>query len=148
MIIRWVDVLGSRSTTSSPGFVGCQAFFGNSLHYDCIESFYRISQKSSNFDNACKYEELARDLNQSEKRNILIHSPRHICFCTQRIPSQFENEIGFLQEVLLKNVLLRAYYSGFDWSGWGALIKRQIIIATGMVWPVVLTLVTLHGRAP
>ena len=42
--------------------------------------------------------------------------------------SQFENE--------MKNVLLRAYYLGFDWSGWRVLIKSEIIIATGMVWPV------------
>ena len=40
----------------------------------------------------------------------------------------FENE--------MKNVLLRAYYLGFDWSGWKVLIKSEIIIATGMVWPV------------
>ena len=28
--------------------------------------------------------------------------------------SYFENEIGFFKEFLLKNVLLRAYYLGFD----------------------------------
>ena len=50
--------------------------------------------------------------------------------------SQFENEIGFFQEFLLKDHLLRAYYSGFDWSGRRVLIKREIITATGMVWPV------------
>ena len=27
---------------------------------------------------------------------------------------QFENEIGFFQEFLLEDLLLRAYYSGFD----------------------------------
>ena len=27
-----------------------------------------------------------------------------------------DNEIGFFQEFLLKNHLLRAYYLGFDWS--------------------------------
>ena len=37
----------------------------------------------------------------------------------------------------LKNVLFRVYYLGFGWSGWGVLIKRETIIATGMpVWPV------------
>ena len=44
----------------------------------------------------------------------------------------FEDEIGFSQEFLL-SVLLRAYYLGFDCSGWRVLIKREIIIATGMV---------------
>ena len=51
--------------------------------------------------------------------------------------SYFENEIGFFQEIFrLKNVLFRVYYLGFDWSGWRVLIKRETIIATGMVWPV------------
>ena len=51
--------------------------------------------------------------------------------------SYFENEIGFFQEFFrLKNVLFRVYYLGFDWSGWRVLIKRETIIATGMVWPV------------
>ena len=36
----------------------------------------------------------------------------------------------------LKNVLFRVYYLEFDWSGWRVLIKREPIIATGMVWPV------------
>ena len=46
---------------------------------------------------------------------------------------QFENEIGFFQEFLLENHLLRAYYLGFDWSGWKVLIKSEVVIATGMV---------------
>ena len=50
--------------------------------------------------------------------------------------SHFDNEIGFSQEFLLKNHLLLPCYLGFDWSGWIVLIKRLIIIATGMVWPV------------
>ena len=50
--------------------------------------------------------------------------------------SQFDNEIGFFQEFLLKNHLLGTYYLGFDWSGWRVFIKSEIIIATGMVWPV------------
>ena len=43
------------------------------------------------------------------------------------------NEIGFFQEFLLKNVLLRAYYLGFDWSVWRVLIKSEIISAMEMV---------------
>ena len=51
--------------------------------------------------------------------------------------SHFENEIGYFQEFLLKNVLRRAYYLGFDLSNWRVLIKRKpIIIATKKVWPV------------
>jgi len=45
--------------------------------------------------------------------------------------SQFENEMGFFQEFLLKNHLPRAYYLGFDWSGLRVLIKREIIICDG-----------------
>ena len=30
----------------------------------------------------------------------------------------------------------RAYCFGFDWSGWIVLIKSEILITTGMVWPV------------
>ena len=52
------------------------------------------------------------------------------------LTSQFENKIGFFQEFLLKNVLLRVYYLGLDWSGSRVLIEREIILATGMVWPV------------
>ena len=50
--------------------------------------------------------------------------------------SQFVNEIRFCKEFLLKNVILRAYYLGSDWSGWRVLIKREIIIVTAIVWPV------------
>ena len=50
--------------------------------------------------------------------------------------SQLANEMGFFQRVLLKNHLLRAYCLGFDWSGWIVLIKSEILITTGMVWPV------------
>ena len=35
-----------------------------------------------------------------------------------------------------ENHLLRAYYLRFDWSGWIVLIKSEIPIATGIVWPV------------
>ena len=48
--------------------------------------------------------------------------------------SHFDNEIGFSQEFLLKNHLLRAWYLGFDWSGWIVLIKSEILVTTGMVW--------------
>ena len=50
--------------------------------------------------------------------------------------SQLANEMGFFQRVLFKNHLLRAYCLGFDWSGWIVLIKSEILITTGMVWPV------------
>ena len=55
---------------------------------------------------------------------------------TIALTSQFENIIGFFQEFLLKNVLLRVYYLGLDSSVSRVLIKSEIIIATGMVWPV------------
>ena len=48
----------------------------------------------------------------------------------------FENEIGFFQEFLMKNDFLRAYYLGFDGSGWIALIKSEILITRGMACPV------------
>ena len=48
--------------------------------------------------------------------------------------SQLANEMGFFQRVLLKNHLLRAYYLGFDRSGWIILMKSEILIMTGMVW--------------
>ena len=45
----------------------------------------------------------------------------------------FENEIGFFHEFLMKNDFLRAYYLGFDWSDWIALIKSKILITEGNV---------------
>ena len=44
--------------------------------------------------------------------------------------------ISFFQEFLLKSHLLYAYYLEFDKSGWIVLIKSEILIMTGMVWPV------------
>ena len=44
----------------------------------------------------------------------------------------FENKIGFFQEFLMKNDFLGAYYLGFDWSGWIALIKSTILVTKGM----------------
>ena len=38
------------------------------------------------------------------------------------------------QEYLLKNRLL--LHLGFDRSGWMVLIKSEILITTGIVWPV------------
>ena len=35
----------------------------------------------------------------------------------------------------MKNDFLRAYYLGFDWSGWIALIKSKVVITKGMSWP-------------
>ena len=48
--------------------------------------------------------------------------------------SQFENEVGFSQEFLLKKHFFGACYLGFDLSGCRVLIKAEIFIATGMVW--------------
>ena len=50
--------------------------------------------------------------------------------------SHFDKTISFFQEFLLKNHLLRANYLGFNISGWIVLIKSEILITTGMVWPV------------
>ena len=50
--------------------------------------------------------------------------------------SQLANEIGFSKGLLLKNHLLRAHCLGFDWSDWIVFIKSEILITTGMVWPV------------
>ena len=33
----------------------------------------------------------------------------------------------------MKNDFLRAYYLGFDWSGWIALIKNTILVTKGNV---------------
>ena len=52
------------------------------------------------------------------------------------LTSRFDNGIRFFQEFLLNNHFLGAYYLGFDWSGWRDLIKMEILIALGMVWPV------------
>ena len=52
---------------------------------------------------------------------------------------QLENEIGFFQESLLKTIsFAHAIHDLTDLrrSGRRVLIKREIIIATGMVWPV------------
>ena len=62
-------------------------------------------------------------------------SPPDICQT-----SQFENVIGFLRGFLLKNHPLPAPYLGFEWSSWRVLIKREIIVATRLVWPVSLTM--------
>ena len=51
-------------------------------------------------------------------------------------PVIFDNKIGFFQESLMKTHLFRAYYLRFDRSGLIVLIKNEILIATGMVWPV------------
>ena len=53
------------------------------------------------------------------------------------LPDQSVNEWSRLfLRVLLKNYLLCAYYLRSDWSGWIVLIKSEILITTGMVWPV------------
>ena len=43
---------------------------------------------------------------------------------------------AFSKGFLVKNHLLRAYYLGCDWPGWIVLIRSEILITTGMVWPV------------
>ena len=43
---------------------------------------------------------------------------------------------AFSKGSLVKNHLLRAYCLGFDWPGWIVLIRSEILITTGMVWPV------------
>ena len=60
--------------------------------------------------------------------------------------SHFDNEIDFFKEIFLKNHLLRAYYLGFEWSGWIVFIKSKILIMMRMVclvssdkWKVLLT---------
>ena len=50
--------------------------------------------------------------------------------------SHFNCEIGFFRGFLPKNYLLPAHCLGFDWSGWIVLINSEILITTGMVWPV------------
>ena len=37
----------------------------------------------------------------------------------------------------MKNYFLHARYLGFDLSGWITLIKIEILITTGMTWPVI-----------
>ena len=48
-------------------------------------------------------------------------------------PNHFDKARSFFQEFLLQNHLLRAYYFGFDISGWIVLIRSEIAITTGMV---------------
>ena len=47
--------------------------------------------------------------------------------------SHFHNEIDFFKEIVLKYHLLRAYYLGFEWSGWIVFIKSDILVITRMV---------------
>ena len=56
--------------------------------------------------------------------------PDHCCWT-----SHFA-AISFFREFLLKSHLLHAYYLEFDKSGWIVLIKSEILIMTGMIWPV------------
>ena len=51
--------------------------------------------------------------------------------------SQFENEIGFFKERLLKTVsLMQTIQDVTHLSSWIVLIKSKILIMIGMVWPV------------
>ena len=50
--------------------------------------------------------------------------------------SHFDDEIGFFQGFSLITHLLPAHYLGFDESGRIVLIKSEILITTGRVWPV------------
>ena len=47
-----------------------------------------------------------------------------------------DNEIGFFQEFCWKTISFVHTILGFDWSGWIVLIKSEILIKVGMVWPV------------
>ena len=49
-------------------------------------------------------------------------------------PVSQQMKFCFYHGFLLKNHLLRAYYLGFDLSGWIVLIKSEILTTTGMVW--------------
>ena len=76
----------------------------------------------------------------------LDHKIRTICYwywstlsntVWQRIhgrTSHFDNWNRLFPRVFDEN--LRTYYLSFDWSGWIVLSKSEILIATGMVWPV------------
>ena len=67
---------------------------------------------------------------------------RALCNCHNWLATPEPNQLFwkwnrlFPRVFRLKNVLFRVYYLEFDWSGWRVLIKRETIIATGMVWPV------------
>ena len=67
---------------------------------------------------------------------------RALCNCQNWLATPEPNQLFwkwnrlFPRVFRLKNVLFRVYYLGFDWSGWRVLIKRETIIATGMVGPV------------
>ena len=52
------------------------------------------------------------------------------------LPDQSSSKWNRLfQRVFAKlNILLCAYYLGFDWSGWIGLFKNEILITSGMVW--------------
>ena len=51
--------------------------------------------------------------------------------------SQFENEIGFFKECLLKTVsLMQTIQDVTHLSSWIVLIKSKILIMIEMVWPV------------
>ena len=52
--------------------------------------------------------------------------------------SRFDNEIGFFQEFFSEKPSLScipAIYAFIDWLGWKVLIKSEILITTGMIWP-------------
>ena len=51
-------------------------------------------------------------------------------------PVSKQKKSAFSKGFLVKNRLLLAYYLGFDWPGWIVLIRSEILITTGMVWPV------------
>ena len=47
-----------------------------------------------------------------------------------------DNEMGFFQEFCWKTISFVHTILGFDSSGWIVLIKSEILIKVGMVWPV------------
>ena len=52
-------------------------------------------------------------------------------------PVRKQMKLAISTGFLPKNVLLHACYLGFDWSGRKVVIKSEIIISTGMIWPVI-----------
>ena len=72
-------------------------------------------------------------------QNTLTEGAFHKSELTGRItarPVILTVKNAFFQEFLMKNHLFCESYLGFHRSGWIVLIKSEILIMTGMVWPV------------
>ena len=81
--------------------------------------------------------DLSNDFGKESEHALLARFPKVI---TDRLDhswtSHFDNEKCFFPRVLMKNHLFCESYLGFHRSGWIVLIKSEILIMTGMVWPV------------